>query len=191
MFYSWICSCNILGVEGWGIKGRGPKIRTEGRGSRNTDTLLFCSSIDLFDFKDFKKKLTDGNLIRKCVWREFYVAIFMITGILIGKSFWVVNTWRAPVRKWLKRSPLNFAHTFLTDCCTKSCPCFPNNELFIFIAKTRRPLKAYFAWKQLKADYSKNIWKKENRGTVLFFSWLATHQWKKVLGNCNSVDAGA
>ena len=29
--------------------------------------LLFCSSIDLFDVKDFKRNLTDGNLIRKCV----------------------------------------------------------------------------------------------------------------------------
>ena len=28
-----------------------------------------------------------------------------------------------------------------------------------FIAITRRALKAYFAWKQLKVDYSKNIWK--------------------------------
>ena len=27
---------------------------------------LFCSSIDLFDIKDFEKNLTDGNLIRKC-----------------------------------------------------------------------------------------------------------------------------
>ena len=29
--------------------------------------LLFCSSIDLFDVKDFKRNLADGNLIRKCV----------------------------------------------------------------------------------------------------------------------------
>ena len=29
--------------------------------------LLFCSSIDLFDVKDFKRNLTDGNLMRKCV----------------------------------------------------------------------------------------------------------------------------
>ena len=29
--------------------------------------LLFCSSIDLFPVKDFKRNLTDGNLIRKCV----------------------------------------------------------------------------------------------------------------------------
>ena len=28
--------------------------------------LLFCSSIDLFDVKDFERNLTDGNLIRKC-----------------------------------------------------------------------------------------------------------------------------
>ena len=29
--------------------------------------LIFFSSIDLFDVKDFKKNLADGNLIRKCV----------------------------------------------------------------------------------------------------------------------------
>ena len=29
--------------------------------------LLFCSSIDLFDVKDFKRNLADDNLIRKCV----------------------------------------------------------------------------------------------------------------------------
>ena len=29
--------------------------------------LLFCSSIDLFDVKDFKPNLTDGNVIRKGV----------------------------------------------------------------------------------------------------------------------------
>ena len=29
--------------------------------------LLFCWNIDLFRVKDFKRNLTDGNLIRKCV----------------------------------------------------------------------------------------------------------------------------
>ena len=29
--------------------------------------LVFCPSIDLFDVKNFKKNLTDGNLIRKCM----------------------------------------------------------------------------------------------------------------------------
>ena len=33
---------------------------------------------------------------------------------------------------------------------------FSNNELFIFIAIIRRALRAYFAWKKLKVDYSKN-----------------------------------
>ena len=28
----------------------------------------------------------------------------------------------------------------------------------------RWPLKEHFAWKLLKVDYSKNIWKEENRG---------------------------
>ena len=37
--------------------------------------LHFCSSIDMFDVKDFKRNLTDGNLIRK---ENFNVAIFMV-----------------------------------------------------------------------------------------------------------------
>ena len=32
-----------------------------------------------------------------------------------------------------------------------------------FIAIIQRVLKAYFAWKQLRVDYSKNTWKEENR----------------------------
>ena len=40
MLYSCICSCSILGVEGRGAEGREPMIRAEGRGSRNTSTLL-------------------------------------------------------------------------------------------------------------------------------------------------------
>ena len=54
-------------------------------------------------------------------------------------EFWVVNTWRAPVRKRLKRSTLNFARTFLAEFCTNltmSCS--------FFIAMIRRVLKALF-----------------------------------------------
>ena len=33
--------------------------------------LLFCLSINLFDVKDLKRNLTDGNLIRKCLKRIY------------------------------------------------------------------------------------------------------------------------
>ena len=49
----------------------------------------------------------------------------------------------------------------------------------------------YFAWKQLKVDYSKNIWKEENHETVLFVSGLAKYKWKKIIENYNSACAGA
>ena len=39
-------------------------------------------------------------------------------------------------------------------------------------------------------DYSKNIWKEENRGHG-FVSWLTKYQSKKIIEHCNSVDAGA
>ena len=56
-----------------------------------------------------------------------------------------------------------------------------------FIAITRQALKAYFAWKQLKVDYSKNIWKEENRGhgfVCLLVGYISVK-------NFNSVGAGA
>ena len=45
-----------------------------------------------------------------------------------------------------------------------------------FILTTEQALKAYFAWKQLKLDYSKNIWKEENHGqgfVCLLFSYIS------------------
>ena len=51
-------------------------------------------------------------------------------------------------------------------------------------------MKAYFAWKQLKVDYLKKFEKKKIAGTVLFVSWLATYQWKKIIDNFNSVGTG-
>ena len=60
-----------------------------------------------------------------------------------------------------------------------------------FIAITRRALKAYFAWKQLKVDYSKNIWKEENRGHGFVCLLVGYISVKKIIENCNSVGAGA
>ena len=60
-----------------------------------------------------------------------------------------------------------------------------------FIAIMRRALKAYFAWEQLKVDYSENIWKEENRGHGVVVSWLVKYKWKKVIKNYNAVSPGA
>ena len=51
----------------------------------------FLLGTDLFDVEDFKRNLRGGNLIRKYVW-EFDVAVFMVSGISLWKSFCVVNT---------------------------------------------------------------------------------------------------
>ena len=115
----------------------------------------FFSSIDLFEDKDLKRNLTDGKL--KMCFKEDLMRFSWLEELCYGMGFWVVNTRRAPVQKRVKRSTINFAHTFLADCCTKPCRIFSNNEFSFFIAVIRRVLKTYFAWKQLKVDYSKNI----------------------------------
>ena len=79
-------------------------------------------------------------------------------------KFLMVNTWRAPVQKRLEGSTIKFAHTFLTDCCSRLPAFFLIMSYSLFIAITRRALKAYFAWKQFKVDFSKNIRKEENHG---------------------------
>ena len=56
-----------------------------------------------------------------------------------------------------------------------------------FIAITRRALKAYFAWKQLKVDYSKNIWKEENCGDCFVCLLGGCISVKKNIEICNSV----
>ena len=61
-----------------------------------------------------------------------------------------------------------------------------------FIAITRRALKAYFVGKQLKAYYSKNIWKEENRklGFVCLLVGYVSVK-KKIIENCNFIGTGA
>ena len=49
----------------------------------------------------------------------------------------------------------------------------------------------YFAWKQLKVDYSKNISKEENRGHSFVCLLVGYISVKKNIENSNSVDAGA
>ena len=41
-----------------------------GKHPDRVQTFTFFSSIDLFDVQDFKKKLTDGNLIRKGILKR-------------------------------------------------------------------------------------------------------------------------
>ena len=66
-------------------------------------------------------------------------AVFMVRGISLGNGFWVVNTLRAPVRKRIKRSTLNFFNRVLH----KTVAAFyPILTCSIFIAIIRRVLKA-------------------------------------------------
>ena len=57
--YSWRFLVYFIPTEKWDEK--------KGNILMELKYLLFCSSIDFLDVKDFQKNLTDGNLIRKCV----------------------------------------------------------------------------------------------------------------------------
>ena len=52
-------------------------------------------------------------------------------------------------------------------------------------------MKAYFAWKQLRLDYSKNIWKEENRRHAFVCLLVGYISIKKNVEHYNSVGAGA
>ena len=71
----------FVSTEKWNKKAKYPD---------GVQIFTFFSSIDLSDVKNFKRNLTDGNLIRKCQ-REFDVAVFMVRGISLGNGFWVVG----------------------------------------------------------------------------------------------------
>ena len=60
-----------------------------------------------------------------------------------------------------------------------------------FTAIIQRVLKKYFAWKQLKVDYSKNTWKEENRGHSFVCLLVGYISVKKIIENFNSAGAGA
>ena len=62
--------------------------------------------------------------------------------------------------------------------------------MHFFIAIIWRVSKSYFAWKQLKVDYSKNIWKEENRGHGFVCLLVGYISVKKIIENFNSVGAG-
>ena len=125
----------------------------------------FFSSIDLFDVKDFKRNLTDGNLIRKRILKRIWYCSF--------------HGYRNFARECslggehLTSSSTKTAQTINFKLCThisdrllhKTVPAFYLIMSFwFFIAIIRRVLKAYFPWKQSKADSSKNIQKEKNCG---------------------------
>ena len=62
----WSFSCLLLKIS-WLFHSNRKMRWKRGNTLMELKYLLFCSSIELFDVKDFKINLTDGNLIRKCV----------------------------------------------------------------------------------------------------------------------------
>ena len=140
--------------------------------------LLSCSSIDLFDVKDFKRNLTDRNLI---VFKENLMLQFSRLeefrwGMISG--WWIIDELQYENGPWRKekkkKKRINFK---LIQNCARV---FPTKELFNFYCNNSTSFETVFSWKQLKVDYSKKIFKnKKIADTVLFVPWLPTYQWKK------------
>ena len=112
--------------------------------------------------KKFERWKFHQNMCLKVIW----CCNFHGQKYFAKESFWLLNTWQAPVQKRIKQTTLNFAHTILTACPIKqNCTCgFSDNESFISIAIIPWVLEVYFVRKWLKVDYWKNIWKEENCG---------------------------
>ena len=67
VFFSWRFVAYFISIEKWNKKGEYPD---------RVQIFTFFSSIDLFDIKDFKRKLTERNLIRKRVLKRIWCCSF-------------------------------------------------------------------------------------------------------------------
>ena len=163
---------------------------------RNTLTefkyLLFRSRIDLFDVKDSPKKFDrwqfDQKICLKGIWccsfhgqRNFAMETFLGGGHMTSSS-----------TKTAKKIKFKLCTHISNRLLHKTLPVFflIMSHSF-FIAIIWGVLKAYFAWKQLKVDYSKNTWKEENRGHSFVCLLVGYISVKKIIENFNSAGAGA
>ena len=147
--------------------------------------LLFCRSINLFDVKDFKRSLEEMVIWSENVFKgNLMLQFFMIREISLGKGFWVWNTWRALVQKRLKRLTLNFETL-------KTCPVFPNNELFIFYWNNWTSFESVFCIKTVESRlFKKYLESRKLRARFsLSLGWLHVSEksyWKLQFCRCRS-----
>ena len=87
-----------------------------------------------------------------------------------------------------KGSTLNFADTFLTDCCANRARVSPNNELFIFCWNSSTNFESLFCMKTVKSRlFKKSLERRKLRVRFcLSLGWLHICE-KKYIENCNSV----
>ena len=146
----------------------------------------FFSSIDLCDFKDFKRNLANDNLIRKRVFKE---------NLMLQFSWF--EEFRFLGGEHLTGSSKKTAQTINFKLCTRISnrllhktvtAFFSNNELFLFYSINSTSFESVFC---MKTVIQKIFKRKKIASLFLFVSWLATYQWKKIIENCNSVCAGA
>ena len=143
--------------------------------SKSPQLCLRLSHAEVFSKKLFPGEATE--MYWKKIWhivtwsdnelKGIWFCSFRVGGISLSKSVWVECIWRDSVQKRLKKSTLNFTHTFKTDCSAKGCMhFFLILSYSFFIALAWRG----FERKQLKADYSKNTWKEQKRRHPFWFT---------------------
>ena len=81
---------------------------------------------------------------------------------------------------------------FLKDYCTKLCPRFSNNVLFILYCNNSTSFESVFCMKTIKSRLFKKYLKrgKSRAQFCLSLGWLNISE-KKIIENYNSVSAGA
>ena len=101
----------------------------------------------------------------------------MVRRIMLGKSFWVMNT--------CTHISNNLLHKSLTRV-------FRNNELFIFYCNNSASFESVFCEKTVKSILFKKYLERRKSQTRfgLSLSWLRISE-KKIIENCNFIGTGA
>ena len=108
----------------------------------------------------------------------------MVRGTSVGNGFCVVNTWRARVRKRLKRSALYFWTHISNRPLDKTVSSFflaMSCSFFIFYFDNSTSFESTFCMKRVESRLFKKIFeKKKIAGTILLALWLAKCHWKEL-----------
>ena len=165
MFFYWKFAIYFISTEKWNKKGKYPD---------EVQISTFFSSIDLFDVKDFKRNLTDGNLIRKSILKRIWYCSFHGYRNFARECFLG--------GEHLTSSSTKTAQTINFKLCThisnrllqKTIKVFSNNELFIFYSNNSTSFESVFSMKTVKSWLFKKYLKGKKLREQFYLSlgWL-------------------